>query len=181
VATIVTNEQGDNVPSLETITATLVFHQVLDQLETRDLYKELGRDRMCALLRYMISTVHGRNALLTCNSVTGDCNVYWSGLEDLQSVEYKLSASYKHKSLTIRHHLLPVIHIVASWYEYSDNGIILSYSTKDQGARIAIRSQTHLLTMYAVFKKATVTDEEIQCLMLPLSAFVARIRQDYPR
>ena len=151
------------VPSLEQKAATAITRQTVQQLDPQQLYDVLGRKVVCDLFAHCLQTAEGRAMILTCMS-RPRCAELWTGLDELRNLGRHWS--HRGSQILVRNKR---IHFTISFQ-------LINYSTPIGHGMV--HSWSGLPTMYSTFRKAGVTDEEIQCIMGPISAHMAQIFPD---
>jgi hypothetical protein len=105
----------------------------------------------------------------------------WLRLDDLPDLVYDIGAPFEKQHLVMRLARKQTIELVFWGIKYHAHGTLIRYGiySGDQGSQVNDASQ--LPRMYAELKRAGARDNEIECLMLPLLSFIARIIHDHPR
>lgn len=170
------------VPLFQDQLALTVFRQVLQQMEASELYEELGSQRVCDLVKQLLTTTEGRNLVLTCVD-SPSCESSWQSLDRLTNVSYDENQPFYRGYLTVNLARQPRILMKFIKSGFREDGKLFSYELPIQGDFVNgkfydVTHASQLSLMYARLKRAGVTDEEIKCLMIPLLAFCKRVKSE---
>lgn len=120
------------VPSFQDQLALTVFRQVLQQMDASDLYRELGSQRVCDLVKHLLKTTEGRNLMLTC-VYEPSCESSWQRLDMLTNVSYDENLDFYRGYLIVNLARQPRIIMRFIRSDFRTQGRLFQYELPIQG------------------------------------------------